>query len=97
MSFHSTAQEIRVDDGHILRAKVPNGAGELVDAELDLDSVLGNSDGKYFPSLPLSCLIQISLLCSAQEANNTSTGNFQWGSGGTFKLTSDPRYLEIIA
>ncbi|KAK1828814.1 CVNH domain-containing protein [Podospora conica] len=47
MSFHASAENIRVDDGHMLRAALRNGNGDLVDAELDLNSVLGNNDGNF--------------------------------------------------
>ncbi|KAK4175817.1 Cyanovirin-N [Triangularia setosa] len=47
MSFHLSAQDIRVDDGHILRARLDNGEGDWVDAELDLNTVLGNNDGIF--------------------------------------------------
>jgi hypothetical protein len=46
MSFHLSAQNVRVEDGHILRATLANVDGEWVDAELDLNSIIGNSDGK---------------------------------------------------
>ena len=46
MTFHSSAEEIRVDDGHILRAKLRNGNGDLVDAEIDLNQFIGNDGGK---------------------------------------------------
>ena len=45
MSFHATAEDIRVEDGHILKARLRNGNGDLVDAELDLNQYLGNYDG----------------------------------------------------
>lgn len=47
MSFHTNASNIRVDDGHILRARLRNGNGDEVDAELDLNSCLGNSQGRF--------------------------------------------------
>ncbi|KAG7284611.1 hypothetical protein NEMBOFW57_009216 [Staphylotrichum longicolle] len=47
MSFHSSAQDIRVDDGHILRARLRNGNGDEVDAEVDLNQFIGNSDGSF--------------------------------------------------
>lgn len=50
MSFHASAQDIRVDEGHILRARLNNGGGDFVDAELDLNNVIGNNDGKFHPS-----------------------------------------------
>ena len=45
MSFQTTAQNIRVDEGHILRAQLQNEAGEFVDAEIDLDQFVGNDNG----------------------------------------------------
>ncbi|PNY23701.1 Cyanovirin-N [Tolypocladium capitatum] len=45
MSFHLSAEDIRVDDNHILRARLQNGNGDWQDAEFDLDQVLGNQDG----------------------------------------------------
>lgn len=51
MSFHASAEHIRVDDGHILRAVLHNGSGEAVEAELDLNTVLGNNDGSSLPPL----------------------------------------------
>ncbi|KAK4184014.1 cyanovirin-n family protein [Podospora australis] len=47
MSFHASAQNIRVDDGHILRATLDNGSGEWVDAEFDLNQAIGNNDGNF--------------------------------------------------
>ena len=46
MSFDQGAQNIRVEDS-ILRCQLPNENGELVDAELDLNNVLGNNDGRF--------------------------------------------------
>jgi len=46
MSFHASAADIRVDDGHILRARLRNGNGDEVDAEVDLNQFIGNSDGE---------------------------------------------------
>ncbi|KAL2131518.1 hypothetical protein VTI74DRAFT_4939 [Chaetomium olivicolor] len=47
MSFHASAQDIRVDDGHILRARLSNANGEGVDAEIDLNQFIGNNDGNF--------------------------------------------------
>jgi hypothetical protein len=47
MSFHASAQDIRVDDGHILRATLANADGEPVEAEFDLNSVIGNDNGNF--------------------------------------------------
>jgi hypothetical protein len=47
MSFHETAQNIRVDDGHRLVAELQNEDGDWVHAELNLDQILGNDNGMY--------------------------------------------------
>jgi hypothetical protein len=47
MSFHFSAEDIRIDDGHILRARLQKADGEWNDAEIDLDNHVGNVDGKY--------------------------------------------------
>ncbi|KAK1971051.1 CVNH domain-containing protein [Colletotrichum sublineola] len=47
MSFHTTAQDIRVDDGHMLRARLFNEGGDAVDAEYNLNDCLGNSNGSF--------------------------------------------------
>lgn len=45
MSFHERAEDIRVDDGHILVARLANGDGDFQEASIDLDRFLGNSEG----------------------------------------------------
>ena len=45
MSFQTSAQNIRVDDGHILRAQLQNEDGQFVDAEIDLNRFVGNDNG----------------------------------------------------
>lgn len=45
MTFASSAEDIRVDDGHILRARLRNVDGDLVDAEINLDDFIGNDNG----------------------------------------------------
>lgn len=50
MSFHVNAEELRVDDGHILRGNLPNEDGDLVEAEIDLNTALGNNDGTPRPA-----------------------------------------------
>ncbi|XWX00381.1 hypothetical protein V2A60_008401 [Cordyceps javanica] len=47
MSFNTSSSNIRVDDGHILRASVRNGNGEDVESELDLNTCLGNNNGRF--------------------------------------------------
>ena len=50
MSFHISAQDVRVEDNHILKASIPNEDGELVEAELDLNTCIGNHDGMFSSS-----------------------------------------------
>ncbi|KAK6580980.1 hypothetical protein PZA11_006468 [Diplocarpon coronariae] len=45
MSFHASAQDIRVEENHILKATLFNADGESVEAELDLNSFIGNNNG----------------------------------------------------
>ncbi|ESZ96272.1 hypothetical protein SBOR_3327 [Sclerotinia borealis F-4128] len=45
MSFHLSAEEIRIDDNHILRARLRNENGDWEDAEIDLNQHLGNQEG----------------------------------------------------
>ena len=45
MSFHLTAENIRIDDNHILRAKLKDADGNWHDAEIDLNNHLGNDNG----------------------------------------------------
>ncbi|KAK4234513.1 Cyanovirin-N [Achaetomium macrosporum] len=47
MSFHASAENIRVDDGHMLRARLRTASGELVDAEIDLNQFIGNDNGSF--------------------------------------------------
>ncbi|KAK3988780.1 CVNH domain-containing protein [Cladorrhinum sp. PSN332] len=46
MSFHLSAEDIRLDDGHILRARLHNGE-EHVDAEINLNDFIGNDNGNF--------------------------------------------------
>ncbi|BDD55366.1 hypothetical protein MAP00_000892 [Monascus purpureus] len=47
MAFHLSAQDVRIDDKHYLRALLSNESGDLVEAEFDLDTVLGNDEGSF--------------------------------------------------
>lgn len=47
MSFHLSAEDIRVEDNHILKARLRNENGDWVDAEIDLNQHLGNQDGEF--------------------------------------------------
>ncbi|KAK7186420.1 hypothetical protein DPSP01_013101 [Paraphaeosphaeria sporulosa] len=50
MTFHYSAEEgsIRVDDNHILRARLQRADGEWQDAEIDLNNHIGNDNGSFF-------------------------------------------------
>lgn len=50
MSFHINAEDITIEDGHILKAKLPDGEGEMNDAEIDLDEHIGNDNGLSTPA-----------------------------------------------
>lgn len=50
MSFHVNAEDLRVDDGSILAGKLPNEAGDLIDAWIDLNTIIGNEDGTSRPA-----------------------------------------------
>jgi hypothetical protein len=50
MSFHLSAQDIRFDDNHILRARLQNVDGDWCDAEIDLNNHLGNNEGEWSTS-----------------------------------------------
>lgn len=45
MSFHEHAEDIRIEDDHILIARLADAEGELQDASVDLNELLGNSEG----------------------------------------------------
>lgn len=51
MSFHASAQNIRLEDDHVLVADLQNEDEEYVEARFDLDEILGNSDGIFSPCL----------------------------------------------
>lgn len=59
MSFNTTSQDIRIEGGHILKARVRNEGGDLVDSEINLNDFLGNDDGKA-PALILYCFLAYS-------------------------------------
>lgn len=61
MSFHVNAEELRVDDDHILVGKLPNEDGDLVDAEIDLSEFIGNEDGTSLPASVLATSIQLNI------------------------------------
>ena len=60
MTFHVTAQDIRVDDKHVLVAQLQNEGGEYVDASMDLNQFLGNKNGMSMSPSSL-CHMRISV------------------------------------
>lgn len=69
MSFHINAEDIQLEDGHILTAKLPNEDGDLVDATIDLNEHLGNSEGIHsHPTHPRK----------KSQANIDLSGQFEW-------------------
>lgn len=47
MTFYHTAENIRIDDGHMLRARLQRADGEWNDAEIDLNACIGNDNGMF--------------------------------------------------
>jgi hypothetical protein len=47
MTFYHTAEEIRIDDGHMLRARLQTADGNWNDSEIDLNSCIGNDNGHF--------------------------------------------------
>ncbi|KAK4464388.1 Cyanovirin-N [Cladorrhinum samala] len=45
--FHASAEDIRVDDGHILRARLKTEDGGEHDSEIDLNQYIGNNNGNF--------------------------------------------------
>ncbi|KAI1336122.1 Cyanovirin-N [Xylariaceae sp. FL0016] len=46
-NFFATSQDIRLEDGHILRARLQKVDGEWVDAEINLNDHIGNENGRF--------------------------------------------------
>ena len=46
MSFHYSAEDIRIEDGHILKARLQRADGEWNDSEIDLNNHIGNDNGE---------------------------------------------------
>jgi hypothetical protein len=47
VNFHLSAQNISLEDGHILHAELSNEDGDYVESTLDLDYYIGNHDGAF--------------------------------------------------
>lgn len=46
MTFLSSAQDVRIEDDHILKGQLQNVEGEWEDAEIDLDQFIANDNGR---------------------------------------------------
>ncbi|KAL6160460.1 hypothetical protein ACJQWK_09553 [Exserohilum turcicum] len=46
-SFSYSAEDIRLDDGHILRARLQTADGNWNDSEIDLNQCIGNDNGNF--------------------------------------------------
>ncbi|KAI9369821.1 Cyanovirin-N [Aspergillus egyptiacus] len=47
MSFHLSAQDIRIEDNHLLVADLQDASGEFQCASIDLNEFLGNNNGSF--------------------------------------------------
>ncbi|KAJ5992160.1 cyanovirin-n family protein [Penicillium sp. IBT 35674x] len=47
MSFHESANNIELEDGHILKAKLQDGEGEEREVEMNLNDFIGNDNGCF--------------------------------------------------
>ncbi|KAI9741746.1 MAG: hypothetical protein M1834_000132 [Cirrosporium novae-zelandiae] len=47
MSFHLTAENIHIENKHMLKARLRNKKGENVDAHIDLNHHIGNDNGRF--------------------------------------------------
>ncbi|KAH6853820.1 Cyanovirin-N [Chaetomium sp. MPI-CAGE-AT-0009] len=46
-SFHHSAEDVRLDYGHMLWARLRNAEGQWVETVVDLNEYLGNDDGRF--------------------------------------------------
>ncbi|KAI1473177.1 Cyanovirin-N [Daldinia caldariorum] len=46
-NFYISSTDIRVDDGHILRARLRTEHGSEHDGEIDLNQFIGNDNGRF--------------------------------------------------
>lgn len=45
MSFHHSAEDIEIQENHMLVAKLADADGEMQDASIDLNQFIGNDNG----------------------------------------------------
>lgn len=84
MSFHESANNIELEDGHILKASLRDEEGDDRDVEMDLNDFIGNDNGMKQSSHP----------CWAYRANIFLSGRFCWG-GENFKESATNVELSI--
>jgi hypothetical protein len=77
MSFHLSAENVRIEENHILVALLCNADGELKDASIDLDQFIGNNEGA------LRFLVHGRILHLMLQP-----GSFQWG-GENFSISAE--------
>lgn len=88
MSFHASASEIHLDNGHILKACVRRADGQEVDSEIDLNNCIGNDNGKGTRRAHYGC-------CVLGKADSyIPKGYFAWG-GQNFSHTAEDISLSI--
>ncbi|KAF8538624.1 Cyanovirin-N [Trichophaea hybrida] len=46
-NFHTSAHDIELKHGHKLKCKLRNSSGNVVESSIDLDEIIGNSDGWF--------------------------------------------------
>lgn len=46
MTFLDSAEDVRLDENRYLRARLRNVNGDMVDAELNLNDIIGNESGE---------------------------------------------------
>lgn len=69
MSFHYSAEDIRIEDGHILKARLQRADGEWNDSEIDLNNHIGNDNGESY------CF-------GLRVCTDKSQGSFYWDGVG---------------
>lgn len=84
MSFHESANDIELEDGHILKAKLSYGEDEERDAEINLNDFIGNDNGQKQASYPNR----------GYRVNTFLSGCFCWG-GENFKESATNIELSI--
>lgn len=56
MSFIESAEDVRLEDDHILVAQLQNEDGEMQEASIDLNTCIGNNDGMFVSRRGYYCI-----------------------------------------